>query len=89
MGRVSVVGGWPGPVCDVGSDHQAHRMNALQLAHAYLIGATIHTPDGNRSPTKEEVIKKIVEELNEKSPSSPTALKRIRPDDRARDRGND
>ena len=89
MGRVSALGDWAGSVRFIGLNHHGYRMNALQLAHAYLIGATIHTPDGNRSPTKEEVIKKIVEELNEKSPTNPPALKRIRPDDRARDRGND
>ena len=40
-------------------------MKALVLAHAYLIGATIHSPEGNRSPTKEEVLKAILEELNQ------------------------
>jgi len=42
-------------------------MRAIELCHAYLIGATIHTPDGNRSPTKEEVIKAIMDELNQVS----------------------
>ena len=41
-----------------------HQVSALHLAHAYLIGATIHTPEGNRSPTKEEVIEAIQSELN-------------------------
>lgn len=62
-------------------------MKALVLAHAYLIGATIHTPKENRSPTKEEVLKAIREELENQT--SPPAPARLRPYDRCRDCGND
>lgn len=60
-------------------------MNALQLAHAYLIGSTIHTPDGNRSPTKEEVIKAILTELNQPADDRRSS-DRVRAYDYARDR---
>ena len=60
-------------------------MKALVLAHAYLIGATIHSPKGNRSPTKEEVLKAILEELNQQTADrGPT--QRTRPDDHERNR---
>lgn len=77
-------------VCDPCSHLEIHLpMKALHLAHAYLIGATIHTPQGNRSPTKEEVIRAILEELNQQSKTNPKAPRRIRPDDRRRDFGDD
>jgi len=60
-------------------------MKALVLAHAYLIGATIHSPEGNRSPTKEEVLKAILEEINQQTADrGPT--QRTRPDDHERNR---
>lgn len=58
-------------------------MKALVLAHAYLIGATIHSPKGNRSPTKEEVLKAILEELQTED-RRPTH--RVWADDHARNR---
>ena len=64
-------------------------MKALVLAHAYLIGSTIHTPEGNRSPTKEEVLKAIREELNNQNRSNTECVKRSRPHDVSGDCGND
>ena len=60
-------------------------MKALVLAHAYLIGATIHTPEGNRSPTKEEVLRAILEELNQQTKDH-RPVNRAWPDDHERDR---
>ena len=64
-------------------------MKALVLAHAYLIGATIHTPKENRSPTKEEVLKAIREELSQQNKSNTECVKRSRPYDISGDCGND
>jgi hypothetical protein len=64
---------------------KVHQVNALQLCHAYLIGATIHTPQGNRSPTKEEVIKAILRELNDPNDASPHLLAGLWPNDGSRD----
>ena len=60
-------------------------MNPLILAHAYLTGATIRTPQENRSPTNEEVLKAIREELNQQTEDRRHTY-RARPDDHARNR---
>lgn len=64
-------------------------MKALVLAHAYLMGATIRTPQENRSPTKEEVLKAIREELSQQNKSNTECVKRSRPYDISGDCGND
>jgi len=61
-------------------------MNPLILAHAYLTGATIRTPQENRSPTKEEVLKAIREELNQQTANRRHTY-RAWTYDHARDRG--
>ena len=59
-------------------------MDALRLAHAYLIGATIHTPQGNRSPTKDEVIRAILDALQTNDHQCPEGS---RPNDAERNLG--
>ncbi len=61
-------------------------MKALVLAHAYLMGATIRTPQENRSPTKEEVLRAIREELNQQTTNRRPAH-RAWTNDHARNRG--
>jgi len=56
-------------------------MNALQMCHAYLIGSTIHTPKSNRTPTKEEVIKAILDELNNAHHQADSGTPERRPND--------